>query len=70
MTTPTMLIFSGPMETNNVNDDNMVENPSWQEADQLVFSNANEEQQLHQITEGLQRKFTRHAMHRARPLCS
>ena len=42
------------METNNVNDDNMVENPGWQEADQLVFSNATEEQQLQQITEGLE----------------
>ena len=29
--------FSGPMETNNANEHNMVKNPTWQEAEQLAI---------------------------------
>ena len=29
--------FSGPMETNNANEHNMVKNPNWQEANQLAI---------------------------------
>ena len=33
------MVFSGPMKTNTANEHNVVKNPNWKEADQLVIYN-------------------------------